>query len=161
MTAPSGVPAPRTPGEPLAGRHREHLFPARTRRVAPSFSAEEYQAVVAAARRVGLTPTGFCARAALTLASGLVPTPGSATANQTTRPPVFLPDARLEALARLQAELAAARTAVVRVGTNLNQAARVLNATGEAPVWLRHVAEVCARAVAAVDAAASMVHRRL
>ena len=67
----------------------------------------------------------------------------------------------MEALAEVQVELATLRTAVVRVGTNLNQAVAALHATGEAPVWLRHVVEQCGRALAAVDDAASRVHRRL
>jgi hypothetical protein len=68
---------------------------------------------------------------------------------------------RVEALAALQAELADIRTAVVRVGTNLNQAMAAFNATGEAPVWLRHVVEACERVLRSVDEAASRIHRRL
>jgi hypothetical protein len=62
-------------------------------------------------------------------------------------------------VARVQ--LATLRTAVVRVGTNLNQAVAALNATGEAPVWLRQVVEQCGHALAAIDDTASRVHRRL
>ena len=46
-------------------------------------------------------------------------------------------------------------------GKGLNQAVAALHATGEAPVWLRHVVEQCGRALAAIDDAASRVHRRL
>lgn len=67
----------------------------------------------------------------------------------------------MEALAQAQVELAALRTAVVRVGTNLNQAVAALHATGEAPVWLGQVVEQCGRALAAIDDAASRLHRRL
>jgi hypothetical protein len=67
----------------------------------------------------------------------------------------------VEALAEAQVELAALRTAVVRVGTNLNQAVAALHAKGEAPVWLRHVVEQCGRALAAIDDTASHLHRRL
>ena len=41
-------------------------------------------------------------------------------------------------LAELQRELFAARVAVNRTGTNLNQAVAAFNATGEPPVWLEH-----------------------
>jgi len=156
---PAGMlPSPPAPGAAQAGRHREHLFPGRPHRVSPSFSAQEYAAVVAAAARVGLTPTGYCAHATLALAAGPEALPHStATASGDTGRDA----ATVEALAALQAELADTRTAVVRVGTNLNQAVRVLNTTGEVPMWLQHVAELCARAVAAVDAAATQIHRRL
>ena len=82
-----------------------------------------------------------------------------APANDTV--PSLGADPRVEALAEAQVELATLRTAVVRVGTNLNQAVAALHATGEAPVWLRHVVEQCGRALAAIDDAASRVHRRL
>ena len=107
----------------------------------------------AAARRVGLTPTGFCAQAALVAATAS-PTERPLQGGDGTNP-------RAEALAELQVELAALRTAVTRVGTNLNQAVAALNTRGEAPVWLRHVVEQCGRALATVYAAASKVHRRL
>jgi hypothetical protein len=55
---------------PHAGRDRHHLFPGRDRRVSPSFTAAEHAEVSAAARRAGLTPTGFCAVAALAVARG-------------------------------------------------------------------------------------------
>lgn len=114
---------------------------------------------MAAAARAGLTPTGFCARAALTLAH----TPPSGAIDQVgvTAPIQGVGGERVEALAGLQAELADTRTAVVRVGTNLNQAVAAFNATGEAPVWLRHVVEACGRALRTIDEVASRVHRRL
>jgi hypothetical protein len=146
-------PVPRDLGAARPGRHRDHLFPGRRLRIAPSFSAQEYAAVVAAAARIGLTPTGYCAHAALALAAD--PTAPTEADGAGPNPAV------VEALAALQAELADARTAVVRVGTNLNQAVRAFNATGEAPVWLRHVVDLCARTLTALDAAASAIHRRL
>jgi hypothetical protein len=114
---------------PGRARRRDHLFPGRRLRIAPSFSTHEYAAVVAAAARIGLTPTGYCARAALALAanSPTEPTTTTTEADGAGRGP-----AAAEAMAALQAELADARTAVVRVGTNLNQAVRALNAAGEA-----------------------------
>jgi len=141
----------RPAGVARSGRDRRHQSPRRGRNITAAFTDAEYAALAAAARRVGLTPTGFCAQAALAAAAapadGTVPSVGA--------------DPRVEALAETQVELATLRTAVVRVGTNLNQAVAALHATGEAPVWLRHVVEQCGRALAAIDEAASRVHRRL
>ncbi len=169
-------PAPRRMGVAASGRYREHAHPSRGRRVSTGFTDAEYAAIAAAAAQAGLTPTGFVAFAALGIAEHLQqPTPPLSAAG--AEAPVGTPEragltvarteelrARLvgrEALAGLQGELADARLAVVRVGTNLNQAVRVLRATGQAPVYLQHVVELCGRALAAVDATASRVHRRL
>jgi hypothetical protein len=148
------------------GRYRPHEFPARPCRIAPSFTAEEYEAIAKAAARVGLTPTGFCAQSAIAAASPPPPHTGPAATGDGAhaggnRSGPAGRDERREALASAQAELAETRIAVVRIGTNLNQAVRILNTTGEAPVWLRHVAEICARALRGVDEAASRVHRLL
>lgn len=162
MAEPSTYPAAAPkPGRAQSGRHREHLFPGRPHRVAPSFTAAEYAAIAAAAVRAGLTPTGFCARAALALAE--TPPSGDMTSEPGGRrlPGQRLGGERVEALAALQAELVDTRTAVVRVGTNLNQAMAGFNATGEPPVWLRHVVEACGRVLRTVDEAASRIHRRL
>ncbi|HEU4422778.1 MAG TPA: hypothetical protein VFR67_09610 [Pilimelia sp.] len=64
-------------------------------------------------------------------------------------------------MARLQAELFDARVAVVRIGTNLNQAVAALHATGEAPDWLPRVAAACERRMARLDAVIARVDRRL
>jgi hypothetical protein len=167
-------PAPRRMGVAASGRYREHAHPSRGRRVSTGFTDAEYAAIAAAAAQAGLTPTGFVAFAALGIAEHL-PQPTTPLSAAGAEPPA--PEraglsvarteelrARLvgrEALAGLQGELADVRLAVVRVGTNLNQAVRVLRATGQAPVYLQHVVEVCGRALAAVDAVASRVHRRL
>jgi hypothetical protein len=145
--------SPAALGVARPGRHRDHLFPGRRHRIAPSFSKQEYTAVLAAAARIGLTPTGYCAHAALALAAD--PTAPTEADGAGPNP------AAVEALAALQSELTDARTAVVRVGTNLNQAVRAFNATGEAPPWLHHVAGLCARTLTVLDAAASAIHRRL
>lgn len=136
--------------EPAArtGRDRRHQFPGRDRRISPTFAAAEYADVVMAARRVGLTPTGFCAVAALAVARGET---GSAS----------LPSAEAEALRNVQAELFDVRTAVNRAGANLNQAVAAFNATGEAPTWLHNTVARLMRTLATVDDAISAVHRRL
>ncbi len=123
----------RPAGVARSGRDRRHQSPRRSRNITAAFTDAEYAALTAAARRLGLTPTGFCAQAALAAAV--------APANDAV--PCLGADPRVEALAEAQVELATLRTAVVRVGTNLNQAVAALHATGEAPVWLRH----CGRAV--------------
>jgi hypothetical protein len=146
----------RPPGVGRTGRDRRHRFPARTRRITAAFTDDEYALLVAAARRVGLTPTGFCAQVSVAVAA-----PVHDDATSTGRRVMVGADPRDEALATLQAELSALRTAVVRVGTNLNQAVAALNTTGEAPPWLRQVVDMCGQALAAVDEAASRVHRRL
>jgi hypothetical protein len=141
----------RPAGVARSGRDRRHQSPRRRRSITAAFTDAEYEALAAAARRVGLTPTGFCAQAAL--AAAVAPANDAA--------PLLGADPEVEALSEAQAELATLRTALVRVGTNLNQAVAALNATGEPPVWLRHVVEQCGRAMAAIDEAASRVHRRL
>jgi hypothetical protein len=156
----TAVPPPARAGSELvarpvgvarSGRDRRHQSPRRGRNITAAFTDAEYAALAGASPRVGLTPTGFCAQAALAAAvapaNGTVPSLGA--------------DARVEALAAVQVDLATLRTAVGRVGTNLNQAVGVLHAKGEAPVWLRHVVEQCGQALAAIDDAASRVHRRL
>ena len=131
-----------------AGRDRLHEFPGRPLRISPSFTVAEYAQVSAAARRAGLTPTGFCAVAALAAARGEM----AAVAPERIE---------FEALASLQADLFDVRSAVNRVGTNLNQAVTAFNSSGEAPVWLRVVVGMCARTLAAVDEVVSAVHRRV
>ncbi|MFB9187119.1 hypothetical protein ACFFX1_54115 [Dactylosporangium sucinum] len=64
-------------------------------------------------------------------------------------------------LAELQRDLFAARTAVIRTGTNLNQAVAALNATDEAPVWLGLAVARCERALGQLDAVVGEVDRRL
>ncbi len=122
-------------------RHREHRFPGRKRPVQVRFAEEEYAAVVLAAGRAGLTPTGYVAAVALAAATGTVGPAGSETR---------------EALA----ELVAARVQVRRFGGNVNQAVAALNATGEAPGWLGQAVELAARAVRRVDEAAELLMRR-
>jgi hypothetical protein len=128
------------------GRDRRHLYPGRSRRVAPTFSAQEMADVEAAAAAAGVTPTGFCADAALAAARGT--------------PPASLDPVR-EGLAELQAQLFDARVAVGRIGTNLNQAVAAFNATGEAPDWLARAVQLCERRMARVDAAIALVDGRL
>jgi len=111
------------------------------------FSDGELAEVEAAAAAVGMTPTGFCAQAALAVAGGL--------------PLTVVGDPEWESLAQLQSELFAARVALNRVGTNLNQAVAALNATGEAPEWMDRAVARCVRFLEALDEVVSRIHRRL
>jgi hypothetical protein len=90
-----------------------------------------------------MTPTGFCAAAAL----------GAARADGS-------PEGG-ERLAELQRELFEVRVAVNRAGTNLNQAVAALSATGEAPIWLAEAVRRVVEAVRRIDAATFRVHERL
>jgi len=54
-------------------------------------------------------------------------------------------------------ELMEARLQVRRVGVNINQAARILNATGEPPIWLERVASSADEAVTRLDEASSVL----
>ena len=137
----------RPAGVARSGRDRRHQSPRRRRNITAAFTDAEYAALAAAARRVGLTPTGFCAQAAL--AAAVAPT-------QTTTVPSLGADPRVEALAQAQVELATLRTAVVRVGTNLNQAVAALHATGRGA----GVAAACGRAVRPRPGARSTTRRR-
>ena len=102
------------------------------------YTEAEFAEIGAAARDAGLTPSGYAADAALSLATG-------------AQPPTTAPwrSALLE--------LMDARGQVRRIGVNVNQAVRVLNTSGEPPVWLEHVIEIAARAVLRIDEAASAV----
>jgi hypothetical protein len=101
---------------------------------------------------------GFPARAALTLATR---SPGADPISMGGPDAGMAREERTEALAAVQAELAALRVAVARVGTNLNQAMAAWHATAQPPVWLQHVVELCGQALATVDEAAKGVHGRL
>jgi len=123
-------------------RNRTRAHGQRRLRLTPRFSDTEICELEQAAEKAGLTPTGFAAQAAVAAArAGATP--------------------HLNALRGAVAELVAARTAVNRVGTNLNQAVAALNATGEAPAWLQAVAELCGRTVDAADDAIGQLRKAI
>ena len=123
-----------------AGRDRDHQFPGRPRQIKIRYTDTEYATIAQAAREAGLTPTGYAAEAALATARG--------TATPTTTP------WRVALL-----ELADARTQLRRIGTNLNQATRAINTTGEPPQWLDRVLAMTERAITRLDDAAVNVVR--
>jgi hypothetical protein len=101
------------------------------------YDESELARIAHAARRAGLTPSGYAAAAALAAADG-------------REPPAA--DELREALA----ELMAARTQVRRFGVNVNQAVKALNATGQAPEWLDRAVLLADRAVQRLDEAADL-----
>lgn len=139
-TVPDGDAEPR-------GRDRRHQYPGRPRRIAPTFTEQETAELRQAAAAAGLTPTGFLAEAGLAAARGI------------ERPAGL--DPLREALADLQVELFDVRTAVGRIGTNLNQAVAAFHATGDAPDWLVRSAALCEQRMARVDETIALVDRRL
>jgi hypothetical protein len=129
------------------GRWRPHASQGRVHRLTPRFSAQELEEVKQAAASIGMTATGFCADSALAAARGV--------------PMALATEQEREALARLLRELFAARTAVVRFGTNVNQAVAALHRSGEAPDWLDRAVVLCSRSVQALDDVTAEVTRRL
>ena len=124
------------------GRDRRHTFPGRRRALLLRCTEEEYAALTAAAGRAGLTPSGYAAEAAIAAAKG-------------SEPP------RAEPWRQALAEVMAARAQVRRFGSNVNQAVRALNATGESPDWLDRAVQLTEHAVTELDQAATELHRRL
>ena len=114
------------------GRDRDHRHPRRPRLVRIRLGEDEYDVVAAAARASGLTPTGYAAEAALAAARRAGP--------QARR-------ADVEAVR----ELMTTRAQLRRYGNNLNQAARILNAGGDPPDWLRNTIALTDRVVHRID----------
>jgi hypothetical protein len=138
---------PRRHRPTLLGRHRTHRFPGRPCRLELRFTPDELTRINEAAQTVGLTPTGFCAEAAVAATKG-EQQQGSSRQDR-------------QGLAELQRQLFDAVTAVNRVGTNLNQAAAQLNTTGEAPPWLDRAVQLCQRTIAHIDDVCANVDRAL
>jgi hypothetical protein len=139
MTAVDNEPTTSGGGRRRApGRDRDHLTPGRPRQVKLRYSDEEYADVAHAARAAGLTPTGYAAEAALAAA-------------RDSQPPSTAPW-RVALL-----ELIDARGQVRRIGVNLNQATKAINATGEPPEWLDRALTLTDRAVPRLDEAAVAV----
>jgi hypothetical protein len=102
----------------------------REARVNVRLDPAEYADVIAAARRSGLTPSGFTAEATL-----------AASRQQTLKP----------GHQELVRELMSARSQLRRYGNNINQAARVLNAGAESPEWLEHAISLTNQVVETID----------
>lgn len=124
----------------MTARYRTHAGAPRSCQVRLRFTETELAAVTGAADRAGLTPSGYAAEVAVAAALQLE-APSLAPWN----------DALID--------LALARGQLRRIGTNLNQAVRILYVDGEAPVWLERVCSVVERSVGGLDEATTEVHR--
>ncbi len=133
----SRVPPPRV------GRDRRHLYPGRGRAVNARFTDDEYAELAAAAELADLTPTGFCAQAALDTARNL-----NTLANK----------AENHALGSLQAELFHARVALNQLRTDLTLARADARTS---PKDLDNAVARAVQAVANVDNVITHIHRQL
>jgi uncharacterized protein (DUF1778 family) len=134
-------------GVPVPGRSRRRLAPGRGERLSPRFTPAERAEIEVAADSAGMSTSRFCAEAALAAARG--------------RPTSLAAAQEREELARLQRQLFAARTAVVRFDTNVNQAVAALNTNGEAPDWMGRAVAMASRSVQGLDEVIAEVDRRL
>ncbi|WP_441247359.1 plasmid mobilization protein [Kitasatospora sp. McL0602] len=142
--------------DPDASPASEAAFPDRTPRrrayqpthredvIASRLTADEKAEITAAAKSVGLYPSGYLA------AAGLAAARGSAG---------LKPNEQLDAAID---ELAALRTQISRVGTNVNQIAYIYNAGGQArPGELDHTLTALTRTLVRIDdAAEALVKKR-
>ncbi|MBB4981527.1 plasmid mobilization protein [Streptomyces nymphaeiformis] len=139
-------PSPSTPAFPNRKPRRRSRNPSeRTRKTTTRLSDDEKAEIVAAAAQRGVTVARFLAAAGLAAARG-------STALHTN-----------EQLDAAIDELAALRTALARIGNNINQIAYVHNAGGQPrPGELDHALNVLTRSLGRLDDAASdLVTRRL
>lgn len=131
-----------------ASRRTRDAHP-RSKRVLVKLNEKEYDDLAAAAERAELTTTGFVATAALAAARSR-PSPTEPAAGIT----------RTE-LAALQRDLFAARAALGKIGSNLNQAVKLLHTNGRPPTWLDDTVARCHTAMRNLDTLVAEVDRRL
>ncbi|MFF3536424.1 plasmid mobilization relaxosome protein MobC [Streptomyces sp. NPDC002466] len=139
-------PSPSTPAFPDRKPRRRSRNPSeRTRKTTTRLSDDEKAEIVAAAAQRGVTVARFLA------AAGLAAARGSTTLHTNERL-----DTAID-------ELAALRTALARIGNNINQIAYVHNAGGQPrPGELDHALSVLTRSLGRIDDAANdLVTRRL
>ncbi|MFE2559733.1 MobC family plasmid mobilization relaxosome protein [Streptomyces sp. NPDC059352] len=143
-TADREQPSPSTPAFPDRKPRRRSRSPSeRTRKTTTRLSDTEKAEIVAAAAQRNVTVARFLA------AAGLAAARGSTTLHTNERL-----DAAID-------ELAALRTALARIGNNINQIAYVHNAGGQPrPGELDHVLATLTRLMARVDDAADALVRR-
>ena len=124
------------------GRDRRHLFPGRHRAVNARFTEDEYAELTAAADLAGLTPTGFCAQAALDAARDLH------TATELVEH---------QALGDLQAELFQARVALNHLRAKLSRT----QDPAATPDHLATTIDDAARSLTWLDDVVSLIHHQL
>jgi hypothetical protein len=125
------------------GRRRPRQPVPRTRRVEVTLTGEEYTVIEAAARRAGLARGAYIAQAVLAAAAN-----GGPLGEQ-------------EALRRALIELMRAAGLVRRIGTNINQAAAKLTATGQPAGNLPGYAATTIRRAGHIDEVADAVRKAL
>ena len=127
-----------------SGRHRLHRFPGRRNTVKVLYDDDELTAVRQAAAAAGLRPAGFVATAAMSVATGQSALDRSHASGRQSL-----------------AELIQLRQAVVQASVELERVA-TLCGRGEASAdSLEHALAVSLQALVHVDAAASLIARRL
>jgi len=133
-------PTPKAPAAEPDGLRRRRRLEQQRGRLTVRLSTDELGEIAAAARRLGLTRSGFVAGAALRAARGVVPLVGEEQLPETVRE---------------------ATRALDDVGVNLNQAVRRLNATGTATESLAEAVAAVQAATDRVEAVAAVLLRRL
>jgi hypothetical protein len=128
---------------PPGTRYRPRLSTGRRRRLFLRLSDDEYDDVIAAASRFGLTPTGFCSQAAVDTARNL--DRGAEPMQQQT-------------LAALQAELFQARVTLNQLRTALSHTRDDRRAS---PDDLDKIIARASDTAADLDTAATRIHQRL
>jgi hypothetical protein len=140
------------PGDPPSrGTDRRHRFPGRQRRINLRFGPDEHHDVTAAAIRARLTPSGFCAEAALAAARG-------------TRGPthsVAGVDITWAELAALQRDLFAAMAIATELGTAIGRAADAINTADQAPLWLGTAVHRAELTLDRIDSVVDRIDQRL
>lgn len=129
---------------PARQRRRPYAFPGRQKRLFTRFTDDEYRELAAAAGRCGLTPSGFCAQAALDVALNL----HTGTAERMEH----------EALGNLQAELFQARAILNQLRAELADARH--DRRTSAGDLDKAIADAADR-LAQMDGVISRIHRRL
>jgi len=130
--------------DPPTGRRRSYVFPGRQKRLSIRVTDDEYTEIATAADQFGLTPTGFCAHAALDAARDS----HAGTAERLEH----------EALGNLQAELFQARVTVNQLRAELEQTRDDSRAAADD---LDQMIIRAAQNLAGLDSAISRIHRRL
>jgi uncharacterized protein (DUF1778 family) len=133
-----------TTDPPTGKRRRPYVFPGRQKRLSIRVTDHENAEITAAAHQFGLTPTGFCAHAALDVAHRL----HTGAVERMEH----------EALANAQADLCQARTTLNQFRAELEHTRNDNRATTDD---LDKAIARTAQAVADLDDAVSRIHRRL
>jgi hypothetical protein len=129
---------------------RAHVRGGRPHRVEVSYSAEEYAAVVGAATRAGVAVSAWLGETGVRLARG---------AGGTARAAGW--GALMQRLMVVHNELLETRRVLRNVGGNLNDVARVGNASGNLPAETGRVQALVARCVVRVEEAVGTVSAAL